>query len=104
MPVRPPSLNGTREQQNRAYDRRRRQVPWRGWYKLKVWLDRRALQLARDPLCRQCKAQGRTEAATVADHVIPHRGDWSLFIGGELQSLCQSCHSGAKQREEARDH
>lgn len=47
-----------------------------------------------------CKAEGRLVVATVADHIIPHRGDKGLFMG-ELQSLCVSCHSGAKQREEA---
>jgi 5-methylcytosine-specific restriction endonuclease McrA len=48
-------------------------------------------------MCR--KQEIITEADTV-DHVKPHRGDPALFWHGELQSLCASCHSMHKQREE----
>jgi 5-methylcytosine-specific restriction protein A len=40
---------------------------------------------------------GRITAATIADHVVPHRGDVALFFGGELQSLCKTHHDSAKQ-------
>lgn len=37
----------------------------------------------------------------VADHKVAHRGDPSLFWDRDnLQALCGSCHSGAKQRIE----
>lgn len=37
----------------------------------------------------------------VADHINPHRGIEERFWDrGNLQCLCASCHSGAKQREE----
>ena len=39
-------------------------------------------------------------AATVADHVVPHRGDPDLFWHGALQSLCAEHHDQAKQAEE----
>lgn len=68
-------------------------------YCRKSWRDRRAAQLTNEPLCRYCEAIGLTVAATVADHIIPHRGDLDLFAG-ELQSLCSTCHSAVKQREE----
>ncbi len=64
-----------------------------------AWQKRRAAQLAAEPLCAYCRAEGRTTAATVADHITPHRGDPQLFRG-PLQSLCATCHSGRKQREE----
>lgn len=47
-----------------------------------------------------CKAKGLVTLATVADHIVPHRGDRALFMGA-LQSLCVPCHSVDKQREEA---
>lgn len=52
-----------------------------------------------------CAAVGRLTAATVADHVTPHRGDEALFFDpANLQSLCDAkpwrCHSQAKAREE----
>lgn len=69
-------------------------------YKTKRWLALRAYQLAIEPLCRRCKSMGRIVAATTADHVEPHKGNPEKFYNGALQSLCTSCHSGAKQSEE----
>jgi 5-methylcytosine-specific restriction endonuclease McrA len=65
---------------------------------------RRAEQLQREPLCRMCAAAGRVTPATVADHVIPHRGNETLFWEGELQSLCAPHHDATKQRIEARGY
>lgn len=80
---------------------------YRPWYKQARWCGpngRRAEQLGREPLCRMCAAEGRTTVATVADHVIPHRGDERLFWEGDLQSLCDArpwrCHSSRKQKLE----
>ena len=38
--------------------------------------------------------------ATVADHVVAHRGDWNSFRLGALQSLCDQCHNKIKKRME----
>jgi 5-methylcytosine-specific restriction enzyme A len=65
------------------------------------WQKRRAAQLKREPLCAYCLRAGKTVTATVADHITPHRGDPELFKG-PLQSLCATCHSSAKAREEGR--
>lgn len=56
-----------------------------------------------DPLCAMCRAEGRVTVATVCDHVEPHRGDVFAFWNNARQSLCTSCHSSAKQAEEAAD-
>jgi hypothetical protein len=61
------------------------------------WRRRRERQLRAEPLCRLCLAlRGRTVEATIADHVVPHRGDPELFEG-ELQSLCAPCHDSWKR-------
>lgn len=77
---------------------------YRRFYFTNRWRERRTRQLAAEPLCRMCLVLGRTTAATVADHIIPHRGDEDLFFKGALQSLCDEepfrCHSRVKQREE----
>ena len=86
---------------DRAADASRRERPWRKWYGRKAWKARRAAQLAREPLCRMCPEWSK-RPATVADHVVPHRGDPGLFWFGELQSLCTDCHDGKKQRQERR--
>lgn len=88
------------------HDRRSAEaLNYRRLYKTARWQARRTLQLSAEPLCRTCQLHGRTTAATVADHVVPHRGDPTLFYEGELQSLCDAdpfrCHSRVKQREEA---
>ena len=80
--------------------KRARTLPWRKWYGLKAWKVRRREQLRIEPLCRYCKGAGMHRAATDADHVRPHRGDFDLFWKGALQSLCRSHHAGLKQREE----
>ena len=67
------------------------------------WQELRAAQLASEPFCRKCRNRGVLTPATVADHVVPHRGDPDLFWNGELQSLCDHCHNSTKQREERSD-
>lgn len=71
-----------------------------GLYSTSRWVKRRAWQLRNEPVCRICVAQGLLTEATVADHIIPHRQDPTLFWTGELQSLCKRCHDSAKQSEE----
>jgi 5-methylcytosine-specific restriction protein A len=51
----------------------------------------RKRRLAREPLCRDCKAKGNYTASTVPDHIIP------LALGGEdidtnIRCLCGPCH------------
>lgn len=69
----------------------------RRWHKL------RAAQLRDYPLCKFCLGHGRTEAATVVDHIRPHKGNHELFFDrGNLQSLCKQHHDAAKAKAEAR--
>lgn len=45
--------------------------------------------------------RGQVVAATIVDHVIPHRGDQQLFWDkSNWQSLCKHCHDSHKQRIE----
>lgn len=51
----------------------------------------RRARLAREPLCRMCKANGTITAATVPDHIKP------LAQGGtdtddNIRCLCDDCH------------
>lgn len=73
-------------------------------YKTARWQAVRASQLASEPLCRFCLAQGRITPATVCDHVTPYRGDVKSFWEGPWQSLCATCHSSEKQSEELRGY
>lgn len=73
---------------------------YRKLYNTAAWKKRRLAQLAAHPLCHYCELQGITALAQVADHVVPHRGDLTLFWNGELQSLCKTHHDTVKQVEE----
>jgi 5-methylcytosine-specific restriction protein A len=49
-----------------------------------------------------CAKAGRRTPATIADHIVPHRGDTMLFFDpSNLQSLCDIHHRSEKQRIEA---
>lgn len=74
--------------------------PHRKWYALKRWRLIRKAQLQKEPWCVICRRFGRSRAATIADHVIPHRGDPHLFWHGKLQSLCKPCHDEVKMAQE----
>lgn len=53
------------------------------------WQQARAQYLREHPLCVMCRADDRVTAATVVDHIVPHRGDQSLFWRrSNWQSLC----------------
>lgn len=67
----------------------------------KAWERFRRSFLMRNPLCEYCLADGRTTAATVCDHDLPHDHDPSLFWDNTFTALCASHHSGEKQRAEA---
>ena len=66
------------------------------------WQKARAQFLLEHPLCVMCQEAGRTTAATVVDHIRPHKGDKTLFWDskGNWQGLCRSHHSREKQAEE----
>lgn len=57
--------------------------------------------LLKNPLCAECERSGRLTAATVVDHIVPHKRDQALFWDRDnWQPLCKLCHDSIKQREE----
>lgn len=89
----------TRKERARAHDEN---APWRKWYDLAIWQKIKAAFAARYPeraLICQATENGRPcgRPATVTDHIVPHRGNWELFVGGKdyanLQGLCNRHHS-----------
>ncbi len=57
----------------------------------------RIIHLIHHPLCVMCDQEGFTVAATVVDHIKPHKGDERLFFDPDnLQSLCKPHHDSAK--------
>jgi 5-methylcytosine-specific restriction enzyme A len=70
----------------------------------KRWRRISKLQRMREPLCRMCLEQGKIEPATIADHIVPHRGDPDLFWSGALQSLCYFHHETTKREMERKGY
>ena len=76
----------------KATDKRRGSSAQRGYGNR--WRRYRLGYLARNPLCVECRKQKRVEAATVVDHIRPHKGNMKLFWDMKNhQGLCASCHS-----------
>ena len=67
------------------------------------WKKLRAQHIQDSPLCQYCYEVGIYTAGTVVDHIEPVRKSKDkVFDPENLQTLCDTCHSGAKQKEEAR--
>jgi 5-methylcytosine-specific restriction protein A len=74
---------------------------WSHLYFGKEWRRARARFLREHPLCAMCDRFGKVTAATVVDHIRPHRGDMALFWDQTNWSpLCKPCHDGPKQRRD----
>ena len=94
---RPPGWRSTAEVK-RALDRQRPSASARGYSAR--WRRARLAFLARHPLCASCQAEGRLVPATVVDHVVPHRGDQTLFWDqGNWAPACKRCHDAKTARE-----
>ena len=61
----------------------------------------RLIFLTAHPFCTMCEAEGRTQAAVELDHIIPHRGNKTLFWDEDnWQGLCKFHHSSVKAQIE----
>lgn len=65
------------------------------------WQKARATWLRAHPLCAACETAGRVTAATVVDHIVPHKGDSALFWDTcNWQPLCKRCHDRKTSTED----
>jgi 5-methylcytosine-specific restriction protein A len=73
-------------------------LAYRKLYDSARWKGLRAHQLRHFPLCKHCLKRQRITAATIANHVKPHKGDPVLFFDPlNLESTCKPCHDGPIQ-------
>lgn len=94
MPVKPKTFAELKRQRGLSQPKRddRAGSTQRGYDRR--WRKARMFYLLKHPLCVKCKAEGRTEQATVVDHIIPHKGDKKLFWDRKnWQPLCTKCHN-----------
>jgi len=58
------------------------------------WRKASKVYLKDNPLCANCRKEGRLTPATEVDYIIPHNGDMKLFWDrSNWQGLCKKCHS-----------
>ncbi|ATW83115.1 HNH endonuclease signature motif containing protein [Weizmannia coagulans] len=93
-----------RKDTNREYNLTRDERVTR-FYKSRQWEMTRKLVLVRDHgLCQMCLKHRKIVPASLVDHIIPVRVNWSLRLNkSNLQSLCVSCHN-AKTAEDKRKY
>ncbi len=66
-----------------------------------AWEKARLRFLRDNPLCVMCGKDGRVAAASVVDHIKPHRGDLELFWAqANWQALCKPHHDSTKKSDE----
>lgn len=87
------------EHAEKESDRMRGTAAERGYDR--YWRTASRAYLARNPLCAECRKEGKLTPATVVDHIIPHRGDRKLFWDqGNWQGLCKLHHDRKTARGE----
>jgi 5-methylcytosine-specific restriction protein A len=81
-----------RQKYQRAQDQRRGSAASRGYdYR---WRKAREAFIRRHPLCAECERRGRLTPSREVDHIVPHKGDKTLFWDERnWQALCKPCHS-----------
>ena len=98
MPLSPPTHSQQkRKVRERILEKQRPSSHERGY--TQKWRNYRKAFLAAHPLCEKCKPH--IQAASVVDHIKPHKGDQELFWDeSNHQSLCKKHHDlkTAKER------
>jgi 5-methylcytosine-specific restriction enzyme A len=70
------------------------------FYNNQPWRKLRKRKLINDPLCEQCKQEGRTTAANTVDHIRPRRWWPDLELEySNLRSNCTKCHNRKSAKE-----
>lgn len=112
MPTRPPlhrHAGHNPEARRKQVEQQRQSSSARGYGSR--WQKARAGFLATHPLCAQCQRQGQVTAATVVDHIVPHRLSFAqnadqqarahalFWDSSNWQSLCKPCHDAKTAQE-----
>ena len=93
-----------KQKRDRDYNAARKADPNRtdAFYKTAAWRALRALRLNIEPVCRNCKLQGRVTPANTADHIVPIRQGGAPLDLNNTQSLCGPCHASKSALEGSR--
>ena len=72
------------------------------FYQSVAWKRCRKQFLENNPLCVECKKEGRPIEARVVDHIVPRKDGGSDFSQTNLQSMCVKHHAIKSAKEKRR--
>lgn len=99
MPRRVPSFRPVpKAAVRRAYENTRGRQEDKNFYSSTRWIRLRLAFLAENPLCHDCKVEGRIVPAVDVHH-IKERKDFPelAYEWSNLQALCKRCHNGKRK-------
>lgn len=86
-------------EQHRKKETDRYNADVRKLYRTPRWHAMRAKKRREDPLCVDCRKEGRTVPWFALDHIKPHRGDLTLFWDEKnLEGRCEQHHNAKTGR------
>ena len=68
-------------------------------YNSTKWRKFRRLYIVDNPLCEECKRNGKVTEGKDIDHITPIRFGGEPFDFDNLQTLCKTCHNKKSGRE-----
>ncbi|MCR4627374.1 MAG: HNH endonuclease [Treponema sp.] len=93
-------INNAAVLDRKIFTKRGKSSQWHSLYESPEWRRRRAAFLKKYPICFICGGK-----STIVDHIIPHRGDLTLFWDeNNWQPMCQRCHSRKTLKENNNFH
>ncbi len=94
------SLHSDLENKQKIFTYREKSKAYHNLYETYRWKTFSKDFLKSHPFCYICGAKSQ-----VVDHIVPHRGDLSLFYDvNNVQTLCASCHSRKTLKENNNFH
>ena len=90
------------ERQRMPWIPKKKEVSWNTTdfdYHSSRWIKDRALYLKANPLCIECKKEGKTTPATISDHIIPISEGGDEWDWNNRQPLCVKHHNQKNARE-----
>ena len=99
-PAHLPSIRQARLDRNKEYNQNKR--TGQEFYKTRAWKRFRAWFVKQNPLCIDCKANGRVTAVKIVDHIVPIKDGGAPLDPDNCQSLCLPCHNTKTSKERGR--
>lgn len=97
-----PATTSNAEYRARNQQRRARPDNNDAMYSKAWWRRLRDAKRKADPLCEECRREGRVRAMTHVDHIVPISEGGDPRDWDNLQSLCKPHHTAKTNRERAR--